>query len=138
MTKSIFYQIWILGTLTVACLASSAQSPHAKMTTHRVTKGETLSSIARQYHVKVAMIEQYNKQISKDHKIKIGMSLAIPTFYAGKDDNTKTIVEQPEGKKTNEVEKQKPTNSKTETPKEYEPTASITHTVKKGICICDL
>ena len=46
--------------------------------THKVTKGETLALIARQYKVSVADLEKTNK-IADERKLQIGQVLIIPT-----------------------------------------------------------
>jgi nucleoid-associated protein YgaU len=45
--------------------------------THVVAKGETLSSIAAQYRVKVSAIERINR-ITNDRRLQVGQKLVIP------------------------------------------------------------
>ena len=53
-----------------------------KFTTHAVKKGETLSSIARQYKVKTTDILRYNKEISQDQVLKPNTILVVPSASA--------------------------------------------------------
>ena len=50
-----------------------------KMTQHIVTRGETLFSIAKKYHVTVDALEKANKALGHDVKIKLGQTINIPT-----------------------------------------------------------
>jgi LysM repeat protein len=45
--------------------------------THIVARGETLTSIARQYKVGIAELQKFN-HIENDRKLQIGQTLAIP------------------------------------------------------------
>jgi LysM repeat protein len=51
--------------------------PAGSSNTHVVTKGETLTSIAKQYHVGIADLQKFN-HIENDRKLQIGQTLAIP------------------------------------------------------------
>jgi LysM repeat protein len=51
--------------------------PAGTANTHVVTKGETLTSIAKQYHVGIADLQKFNR-IENDRKLQIGQTLAIP------------------------------------------------------------
>ncbi len=53
-------------------------SPRPGTTYHMVVKGETLSSIAAHYKVKVAALEKLN-HITDDRKLQVGQKLIIPT-----------------------------------------------------------
>lgn len=59
--------------------ASAAESPkiEAGQATHLVAKGETLTSIARQYKIAVGDLQTANK-IENDRKLQIGQTLVIP------------------------------------------------------------
>jgi len=47
------------------------------------SKGETLYSIARQYHVSVEALEKTNKSsLGEDNKLKIGQKIIIPASAA--------------------------------------------------------
>ena len=46
--------------------------------THVVTKGETLTSIAKRYHVSLDMLVQANR-ISKQAPLQLGQRLVIPS-----------------------------------------------------------
>jgi LysM repeat protein len=46
--------------------------------THTVSKGETLTSIAKQYKIPVGDLQKLNK-IENDRKLQIGQTLLIPT-----------------------------------------------------------
>ncbi len=46
--------------------------------THVVTKGETLTSIAKRYHVSLDTLAQTNR-ISKQSRLQVGQRLAIPS-----------------------------------------------------------
>jgi len=54
---------------------------------HIVVKGETLTSIAEHYHVKVAALEKEN-HITDDRKLRIGQKLMIPSAGAAAADIT--------------------------------------------------
>lgn len=56
---------------------TTAQTPLPAGPTHEVTRGETLTSIAKQYHVGVEELQRYN-HIENDRKLQIGQTLAIP------------------------------------------------------------
>jgi LysM repeat protein len=56
---------------------AGAVVPPGGSATHVVTKGETLTSIARQYKVTVADLEKIN-HIENDRKMQIGQTLVIP------------------------------------------------------------
>ena len=45
---------------------------------HTVAKGETLTSIAKQYNIPLADLQKHNK-IENDRKLQIGQTLVIPT-----------------------------------------------------------
>ena len=47
-------------------------------TRHLVAKGETLTSIAKQYNIPLAELQKANK-IENDRKLQIGQTLKIPT-----------------------------------------------------------
>jgi LysM repeat protein len=47
------------------------------MITHRVRPGQTLSGIAKQHRVSVAMLKSVNR-IGKAHRLKAGQTLRIP------------------------------------------------------------
>jgi LysM repeat protein len=51
--------------------------PAGNGNSHVVTKGETLTSIAKQYHVGIADLQKFN-HIENDRKLQIGQTLAIP------------------------------------------------------------
>jgi LysM repeat protein len=57
--------------------AHPAASPVPEGRQHIVVKGETLSSIAGHYHVKVAALEKIN-HITDDRKLRVGQKLVIP------------------------------------------------------------
>jgi len=56
--------------------AAATATPEGRQ--HVVVKGETLSSIAARYKVKVAALEKLN-HITDDRKLQVGQKLAIPT-----------------------------------------------------------
>ncbi|MFZ0710647.1 MAG: LysM domain-containing protein [Terrimicrobiaceae bacterium] len=59
------------------------QSPHlSASTTHLVAKGETLTSIARQYKVSVNSLTRANN-IAKDATLRVGQKLIIPSAPRG-------------------------------------------------------
>ncbi|HEY1770870.1 MAG TPA: LysM peptidoglycan-binding domain-containing protein [Chthoniobacterales bacterium] len=62
---------------TPAPPAAAAVSTNGSGATHVVTKGETLTSIARQYKVTIADLQKLN-HIENDRKLQIGQTLAIP------------------------------------------------------------
>lgn len=63
---------------TPTAAPATAVAPPGGSATHVVTKGETLTSIARQYKVTVADLEKLN-HIENDRKMQIGQTLAIPS-----------------------------------------------------------
>lgn len=71
-----------------ALIGVPEESPHAATpipagdgNTHVVTKGETLTSIAKQYHVGIADLQKFN-HIENDRKLQIGQTLTIPSAPA--------------------------------------------------------
>jgi len=61
--------------------------------THTVRSGETLSSLAKKYHTKVALIKKLNK-IEKSKGLRVGKTLNIPkdTYFASKKSTKKIVV----------------------------------------------
>lgn len=57
--------------------AAATPIPAGNGNTHVVTKGETLTSIAKQYHVGIADLQKFN-HIENDRKLQIGQTLTIP------------------------------------------------------------
>lgn len=58
---------------------STTPSPSASAApTHVVARGETLTSIAKQYHVTVEELQKLN-HIEDDRKLQIGQTLVVPT-----------------------------------------------------------
>ncbi|HEY2799500.1 MAG TPA: LysM peptidoglycan-binding domain-containing protein [Chthoniobacterales bacterium] len=66
-----------LGTGTAATGTSPAVSPLPGGSTHVVTRGETLTSIAHQYKVGIGELQKLN-HIQDDRKLQIGQTLVIP------------------------------------------------------------
>jgi LysM repeat protein len=56
---------------------SSSPVPAASGASHVVTRGETLTSIAKQYKVGIDELQKFN-HIENDRKLQIGQTLAIP------------------------------------------------------------
>lgn len=77
------------GAATTAT-AATTQTPLPPGTTHEVTRGETLTSIARQYHVGVEELQRYN-HIENDRKLQIGQTLAIPGTSAASPSPSATV-----------------------------------------------
>jgi LysM repeat protein len=70
----------MIGEPNPAPTASSAASPdpaRASGNTHTVTRGETLTSIAKQYKVGVEELQKFN-HIENDRKLQIGQTIMIP------------------------------------------------------------
>ena len=65
-----------------AAAGSTPEPPRAELpdigTTHIVTRGETLTSIAKQYKVTVSELQKVNK-IQNDRTLQIGQTLTIPS-----------------------------------------------------------
>ena len=61
--------------------AAKKGEANSSSTTHVVTKGETLSSIALQYKVSVASLKSAN-QITDERKLRVGQKLVIPSSGA--------------------------------------------------------
>lgn len=63
-------------------LAASTSAPvdaaHASGNTHIVARGETLTSIAKQYKVGVEELQKFN-HIADDRKLQAGQTIVIPT-----------------------------------------------------------
>ncbi|MGH8162808.1 MAG: LysM peptidoglycan-binding domain-containing protein [Rhodanobacteraceae bacterium] len=66
-----------LGTGSTAAAASPAASPLPGGSTHVVTRGETLTSIAHQYKVGIGELQKLT-HIQDDRKLQIGQTLVIP------------------------------------------------------------
>jgi len=58
--------------------SSGIDAAHPSGPTHVVTRGETLTSIAKAYKVGVEELQKYN-HIENDRKLQIGQTIAIPT-----------------------------------------------------------
>lgn len=56
---------------------SATPAPAVSGNTHVVTRGETLTSIAKQYRVGIEELQKFN-HIENDRKLQIGQTLAIP------------------------------------------------------------
>lgn len=61
-----------------AATSGSAQPAPEAPVTHTVTKGETLTSIAKHYKISLVDLEKLNK-IENDRTLQIGQILAIPS-----------------------------------------------------------
>ena len=74
MKKSIFKTVSVLVIIFfISCKVSAQQ----KYTTHNVKKGETLTSIAKQYRVTPYSILQLNKELKNSEDIKPNTVLVI-------------------------------------------------------------
>lgn len=69
-----FKHIMAFIVLMIALSSCKAQ----KFTTHAVQRGETLSSISRQYNVDTATILRYNKELKRGDQVKANTILVIP------------------------------------------------------------
>ena len=58
--------------------ASVAEPAHASGNTHTVTRGETLTSIGKQYKVSVDELQKFN-HIEDGRKLQAGQTIMIPT-----------------------------------------------------------
>ena len=67
----------MVGVPEEAPAAAAAPIPAGTGNTHVVTKGETLTSIAKQYHVGIAELQKFN-HIENDRKLQIDQTLVIP------------------------------------------------------------
>jgi LysM repeat protein len=105
-----------------------AQKP-TKFITHKVVKGETLYSIAKQYHLKAQTITQYNEAIGKDLKIKIGQKIQIPQMPAAKEAAATVVTK--EKVAVSEPVKKEVISTKPETPTAQKSRNKI-HVVRKG------
>ncbi len=56
---------------------STTPAPLSSGNSHVVTRGETLTSIAKQYRVGIEELQKFN-HIENDRKLQIGQTLAIP------------------------------------------------------------
>jgi len=69
----------LIGEATPAPGSSpSPEATRASGNTHTVTRGETLTSIAKQYKVGVEELQRFN-HIENDRKLQIGQTIMIPT-----------------------------------------------------------
>ena len=57
--------------------AAATPAPAVSGNSHVVTRGETLTSIAKQYKVGIEELQKFN-HIENDRKLQIGQTLAIP------------------------------------------------------------
>ena len=57
--------------------SAAAEAARASGNTHTVTRGETLTSIAKQYKVGVEELQRFN-HIENDRKLQIGQTIMIP------------------------------------------------------------
>jgi LysM repeat protein len=72
----------IIGEATPSPGASASPEPsRASGNTHIVTRGETLTSIAKQYKVGVEELQRFN-HIENDRKLQIGQTIVIPAVAA--------------------------------------------------------
>lgn len=71
----------VTGTQPVALEYRPATSPTTEGRHHIVAKGETLSTIAAHYKVKVSVLEKVN-HITDDRKLQVGQNLEIPSNEA--------------------------------------------------------
>ena len=69
-----FKHFIVLALLTIVFSSCKAQ----KFTTHAVKKGETLTSISKEYSTDTATILRYNKEIGQGDKLKPNTILVIP------------------------------------------------------------
>lgn len=58
--------------------SAAVEATRATGNTHTVTRGETLTSIAKQYKVGVEELQRFN-HIENDRKLQIGQTIMIPT-----------------------------------------------------------
>lgn len=82
-----------------------------KMASHKVKRGESLSSVAKKYQVSQQSIIQANN-LKKSTKIKAGMVLAIPSKAAPAPEKTATVI----AKAASSPEKSHPTPAPAKTP----------------------
>lgn len=61
--------------------STAAEAARAAGNTHTVTRGETLTSIAKQYKVGVEELQRFN-HIENDRKLQIGQTIMIPNSAA--------------------------------------------------------
>ena len=104
--------------LFVLCVVTSLGQSSGKMTQHIVTRGETLFSIAKKYHVTVDALEKANKALGHDVKIKLGQTINIPT--------TSKVETKPKPESKSVASKPTPTATVSHADK------SSSHTVAKG------
>lgn len=75
----------MIGETTPAPTASNVspamEAARASGNTHTVTRGETLTSIAKTYHVGVEELQKFN-HIENDRKLQIGQTIMIPNSGA--------------------------------------------------------
>jgi membrane-bound lytic murein transglycosylase D len=63
------------GNVPKAVATNSKQSAQAKVTQHKVKKGDTLFSIAKRYHVNLADLKRWNRLVG--NALKVGATLTI-------------------------------------------------------------
>ena len=114
------YCLVLLCTILIGIPSAYSQ---AKFTTHQITKGESLYSLAKKYHCTIGEIARLNNTKPDAMKMKIGQKIKVPTSVT-----TSKV----ETKKVETVTPLKETPHKVETTtKEHGSTASF-HTVAKG------
>ncbi|GMN09439.1 LysM peptidoglycan-binding domain-containing protein [Croceitalea sp. MTPC9] len=90
-----------LGLLTIIFLMSCKVTAQQKYVTHNVKKGETLTSIAKQYRVTPYSILQLNKELKNSDDIKPNTILVIQV-------DGKTVVEKEEPEEKTKIEQEAP------------------------------
>jgi len=68
-----------VGERTATAYAALPASQRISYQTHVVRSGETLSGVAKQYHVTTADVRSANPKIPKSGKLRVGQRLVIPT-----------------------------------------------------------
>jgi LysM repeat protein len=81
-------------TPTPTSSAAAAEAARASGNTHTVTRGETLTSIAKQYKVGVEELQRFN-HIENDRKLQIGQTIMIPNSAAATPTQTPTATPEP-------------------------------------------
>ncbi len=83
MNRLFTYLLLVAAFVLIGCKASAQQ-----FRTHAVQQGETLFSIAREYHVSVGDLLKYNKEVRQDQPLRPNTILVIPGQAPGQSDST--------------------------------------------------
>ena len=114
------YCLVLLCTILIGISSAYSQ---AKFTSHQITKGESLYSLAKKYHCTIGEIARLNNSKPDAMKMKIGQKIKIPT--------TTTVLKTVATKVVTEMPSKEALPTKIAAIKEQSPATSY-HTITKG------